>query len=273
MNQSAWAQLCADVTQRMSKHVANFVTPLTMSEEHGSGVAWGSGTYIQGAQHVWVLTAGHVLMDVPEGGRLAHLPVPDGEYNAAFGTPEVKGGLEDVAALPVHPDPKVLPATGRILPPSAIAQRFEADEEELLFWMGFPGYAVNRDELPTPASRRVSMYEQLSTPWKPMLMQAIKDIASVTHSAFDSTKHIAVHYPERGTRASDGQEVPLPHPKGMSGSALWDTKAVGSMKNGIQWRPEMAKVCGVVWGAPPEKPLAIFATKIEHVRRGLPNVF
>jgi hypothetical protein len=59
----------------------------------------------------------------------------------------------------------------------------------------------------------------------------------------------------------------------MSGSALWDTKAVGSMKNGIQWRPELAKVCGDVWGGTPEKPLAIFATKIEHVRRGLPNIF
>ncbi len=32
------------------------VTPLSMSKEHGSGVAWGSGAYIQGAQYVWVLT-------------------------------------------------------------------------------------------------------------------------------------------------------------------------------------------------------------------------
>lgn len=273
MNLSAWTQLCTDVTQRMNTHVANFVTPLSMSKEHGSGVAWGSGTHIQGAQHVWVLTAGHVVMDVPAGGRLAHLPVLDGEYNAAFGTPEVKGGGEDVAALPVYPDPKLLPASGRILPPSAIAQCFEADEEEMLFWIGFPGFAVNRDDLPTTASQRVSMFGQLSTPWKPMLMQAIKDVDSVTHPAFDRTKHIAVHYPDRGTRASDGQDIPLPHPKGMSGSALWDTKAIASMKAGVDWKPEMAEVCGVIWAAPPEKPLAVFATKIEHVRGGLPNVF
>lgn len=273
MNQAVWGQLCSDVTTRMSKYVANFVTPLSMSKEYGSGVAWGSGTYIKGAQHVWVLTAGHVVMEVPAGGRLAHLPVPDGEYNGAFGTPEVKGGAEDVAALPVYPDPKFLPAPGRVLPQSAIAQCFEADEDELLFWIGFPGHAVNRDDLATPATLRVSMYEQLSTPWKPMLMQAIKDVASVTHPAFNSTKHVAVHYPERGTRASDGQDVPLPHPKGMSGSALWNTRVIASMKAGIRWEPEMSEVCGVIWGAPPEKPLAVFATKIEHVRGGLPNVF
>lgn len=273
MNQAVWGQLCSDVTTRMSQYVANFVTPLSMSKEYGSGVAWGSGTYIQGAQHVWVLTAGHVVMEVPAGGRLAHLPVPDGEYNGAFGMPEVKGGAEDVAALPVYPDPRFLPAPGRVLPQEAIAQRFEADEDELLFWIGFPGHAVNRDDLATPATLRVSMYEQLSTPWKPMLMQAIKDVTRVTHPAFNSTKHIAVHYPERGTRASDGQDVPLPHPKGMSGSALWNTRAIASMKAGTQWEPEMAEVCGVIWGAPPEKPLAVFATKIEHVRGGLPNVF
>ena len=85
MNKEVWAQMCANVTQRMSQHVSNFVTPLSMSEAHGSGVAWGSGTYIQGAKHVWVLTAGHVVWDVPAGGRLAHLPVPRrvGEDEAA----------------------------------------------------------------------------------------------------------------------------------------------------------------------------------------------
>ena len=213
MDRETWDSMCARVTHQMSTYVSNFVTPLSMSQEHGSGVAWGSGTYVQGSDQVWVLTAGHVVMDVPAQGRLAHLPVPDGQYNAAFGSPEVKGGAEDVAALPLYPDPDFLPPSARILPQSAIGQRFNADEEELLFWIGFPGYAVERDGLPTQASARVSMYGQLSTPWKPMLMQAIKDMAAVRHPAFDSAKHVAVHYPDRGTRASDGQEVALQHPK------------------------------------------------------------
>ena len=273
MNQDVWAELCADVTRRMSDHVANFVTPLSMSEAHGSGVSWGSGTYVQGAQHVWVLTAGHVVVKVPASGRLAHLPVPDGEYNSAFGSPEVKLGEEDVAALPVSPCSKFLLAPARVLPQSAIGQRYEAAEEELLFWIGFPGYAVNRDGLPGAASQRVSMYGQLSTPWKPILTQAIKEGISVTHPAFNRTKHIAVHYPDRGTRASDGQDVPLPNPKGMSGSALWDTKVVACMETGVEWKPEMAQVCGVIWAALPEEPLAVLATKIECVRSSLQNVF
>lgn len=164
MNQAVWATWCAEVTQRMGEYVSSFVTPLSMSIQHSSGVAWGSGTYVQGPKHVWILTAAHVITEVPYGGRLAHLPVPEGQYNAALGAPVLKGGAIDAGALPVYPSRGFLPTPERIVPPSGIAPQFRAVDDELFFWIGFPGHAVNRDDLTSEKTLRVSMFEQLSTP-------------------------------------------------------------------------------------------------------------
>ncbi len=67
MSRDDWDVLCAQVTEEMTSHVKRFAVPLTMSEEHGSGVAWGSGTYISLGRDTWILTAEHVLSNVPEG--------------------------------------------------------------------------------------------------------------------------------------------------------------------------------------------------------------
>ena len=271
MNRLNWEMQCADVTQRMSEYVSSFVTPLSMSMAQDSGVAWGSGTYIQGPDAVWILTAGHVITDVPKDGRLAHLPIPGGEYNAALGLPTLIGGAIDAGALPVYPSPQLLPAPERVVPSSGIAPAFRAVDEELFFWIGFPGHTAHRDDLTSGQTLRVTMFNQLYTPWKPMLMQGIK-VGDITHPAFDATKHVGIHYPLKGTRSSDGKEIDLPHPKGMSGSALWDTKYVASFDASVEWKPEMAEICGVIWGAL-DNPYAVLATKIEHIRGTLPDVF
>lgn len=65
-----------------------------------------------------------------------------------------------------------------------------------------------------------------------------------------------------------GPAEELPNPQGMSGSLLWDTKFVASMSTGRKWNPELAMVCGLIWGAY-RSPEAIVATKIEHLRSAL----
>lgn len=266
-----WNQDCAHVTQMMEMHVAKFVTPLAMSEEHGSGTAWGTGTYIQGTEHVCVLTAAHVIENLPPNGRLAHLPREGAEYNAAFGTPAIAPWPVDAAALPIYPDPAFLPNAGSIVSNDSIAQRYDAIDKELLFWMGFPGYTLERNDPTHPKNLRSSIFEQLTTPMKPMLTQAI-DSAAIVASNFNSSQHIAVHYPQMATRASDGETVVLPNAAGMSGSALWNTKFRECSLAGTPWSPEMAEICGIVW-AVLNKPEAIFVTKIEYVRAGLLNIF
>jgi hypothetical protein len=51
----------------------------------------------------------------------------------------------------------------------------------------------------------------------------------------------------------------------MSGSFLWDTKAVKCLRDGRPWTSSEAKVCGLIWGSTLE-PLTILATRVEKVR-------
>lgn len=267
-----WDSHFARVTLEMGDYVRQYATPLSMSEEYGSGTAWGSGTYIEGATLTWVLTAEHVLSNLPTGGRLAHVPDDGGQYNAAFGKPAVAPWPVDAAALPIYPDPQYLPAAHRIVRKSSIEINYAPVNDELLFWYGFPGYTVERNDPRLRDKLRDSKFGQLTTPGQPMLSQELAPGTQFSSTNFDPALHVAIHYPIAATRASDGEIVPLPNAAGMSGSALWDTKFVSCALEGKPWSPDMARVCGVVW-AVFDNPDVVFVTKIEHVRTGLVDVF
>ena len=54
-------------------------------------------------------------------------------------------------------------------------------------------------------------------------------------------------------------------PHGFSGSLVWDTKFISCRQKGKEWRPELAKITGIVWGWPSAS-ACILATKVEHLK-------
>lgn len=272
MEADEWAQHSARVTREMADFVGPFAAPISMSEEEGFGTAWGSGTYFNGGRDTWILTAEHVLTGVPNGGRLAHLPVDGGDYNAAFGKAEVAEWPIDAAGLPIYPDPRFLPPPHRVLGPSAIADHYGPVDEELLFIYGFPGYSVERNDPRQRDKLIVSRFKHLTIRGKPFLTQGVPATVRIGAPNFDPAYHVAIHYPQVGTSSSTGDSTPLPNAAGMSGCALWDTKFVACATQGVPWSPSFAQICGIVW-AVLDDPEVIFATKIEHVRGALPAIF
>lgn len=273
MTPQEWDECCAQVTTSMRSYVSNFVTPLSVSEEQGFGEAWGSATYVPGGNGLtYIMTAGHNITDVPTSGRLAHLPVPGSEYVAADNMAILSPREIDAAGIAIPPVWQLQPPLQRIAPTTSIGKQYRAVKGELLFWMGFPGYKLDRDDPLVPGARKKTYFGHLELPIKPMLSQEIQ--SPFTHSCFDANLHIAVHYPKEGKSAADHSSVRLPTPKGMSGSALWDTKYIATLNAGGQWTPEKAEVCGIVWffiGTP--GPEVVLATKIEHVRTSIPDMF
>jgi len=267
MTREEWELHCSTVKNLMVAYAKSFATPISMSEEKEHGVAWGSGSYVAGQNAIYLLTAGHVFKEVPTGGRLAHLPMLGEDYIEVGEAPEYAPWPVDAAAFPVAPLPHA--STLRVIPAELIGSHFSAVEGELLFWIGFPGYTLERHDALVESRRRRTWFGELSTVGLPMLSQAEQGW-NEDHPAFDSNKHIAIQYPSAAKKSVDTPPAALPHPKGMSGSILWDTKFVRTFRAGEDWRPELAQVCGLVWAAL-DDPELVLATKIEHVRSGLPR--
>jgi len=264
-----WEYLCASVKDKMIEHVGQFVTPISMSEEHGSGVAWGSGGYLAGVEGIWLITANHVFADAPKGAVLAHLPTTGEDYIAITEPQEAAKWPVDVAAVRVAAIPSGL--SSNAIPKSRFSEKCAPVESELLFWIGFPGFKLDRHDPILPDRRHTTLYGELRAPGLPMLSQAVQG-EHLEHEALHHDKHIAVHYPSSAKRAPDQAEVALPHPKGMSGSLLWNTRFVETTGAGLEWSPDHSQVCGLVWAAL-DSPEVVLATRIEFVRAALPGAF
>ena len=100
-----------------------------------------------------------------------------------------------------------------------------------------------------------------------MLTQAVEDVVP-NLPAYDANFHVALHYPASAIRQPGEEENELPNPRGMSGSLLWDTRFVADTRNGRDWRPDHARVCGLIWAAH-TTPEVVIATRIEHLRPAL----
>lgn len=269
MTTEEWDAICRFVSNEMANHVPKFATPISMTEEPGSGVAWGSGGYLDNDGDTWLITASHVFTDAPKDSRLAHLPFPDNEYIAITNQPKLARSPFDVAAVGISALPVNSPS--RAAPISVVSELYSAAPEELLFWTGFPGYSLERHDPIIQSKLKTTLFGQLCTPALPMLSQALQGEAP-QDSRFDPDRHIAIHYPSKAKKLFQDDETMLPNAKGMSGSLLWNTRYIERMNAGETWTPDCAQVCGVIWGVL-ANPEVVVASRIEYVRRQLIDVF
>jgi len=247
--------------------VEESLTPLSLSFSDGKGEALATGSYLELGATIYLVTNDHVFHEAT-GGHLGHLPKGRGEFV----------GVPSAIALPWPVELALAPvdAHGPNAPRDALLPEFldtsyGPAQGELLFFVGYPGSKALRREGLTEANRHQSWFGELRIPGIPMVTQAVEGTYQDGSENFDPTYHVAIQFPEKAQRADTLLEEPLPNPKGMSGSLLWDTKFVAAAKVGRPWDPDFARVCGIVWGAR-EKPDVLFATKVEHIRSALVGI-
>lgn len=122
-----------------------------------------------------------------------------------------------------------------------------------------------------PESIRTTRFGILATPAVPVASQAFLDLPEGLPPNVLPDKHIVVHYPVETWSTVGGPISEVPHPGGMSGSLLWDTKRIACSLRGESWSPEMARVCGLLWSEY-RNPDIVVATRVEWLREALGEV-
>ncbi|WP_143492534.1 hypothetical protein [Pseudomonas chlororaphis] len=95
--------------------------------------------------------------------------------------------------------------------------------------------------------------------------EAFDDALSKEHPAPLKDMHFLLPYsPEIVEYMSDGPEKVLPLPPGLSGSLVWNTRYVEITSSGQVWKPEDARITGIVWGGS-SKFGVLVATPAEYI--------
>jgi hypothetical protein len=192
MKIAEWSKHCARVKDAMRDWANRYVTPISMSAEFGHGVSWGTGTYLDiSGKHI-LLTNNHVVVEVPIGGCLAHLPGPTDDY-------VVIGSQWSQKPYPIDAACVAIPNVGSVgmkeaVPYNLMEPQFAAEPNELLFWIGFPSFTAARNEAPTEARQHMTRFGgPLETIGLPMLSQVVQGWNGENEERFDPGFHIAVH--------------------------------------------------------------------------------
>ena len=268
MQPAEWESFCNAVRTQMGERVRQSVTPISRSDDLEHGFAWGTGNYVSlSSGAIAVLTNEHVASRVATE-HLSHLPVPGAHYELL---PEFRvwGAPEDLAVCIVPAD-RLAPERV-VLAADALDVSYDPEPYELLYWYGFPGTTALRNDPMAEQRTRYSWFEELHALGLSMVSQQIPEWPSGLPSDFLPDYHVAVHYPAQAQKSPGGSAVDLPNPKGLSGSLLWDTKAVQCMRRSVTWDPSLARVCGVIW-ATWNKPELVIATKVEYLHRFIADV-
>lgn len=251
-----WEERCEMVRDAMAQHVQHFVTPISTSKISGRGAAAGTGAYIRLRQSVYLLTCAHVIEGYGDI-LFGHLPGPTDDYV------QLTGGFKG-AGWPID---MVVTNLGNawatpVIPASLLNESYAPVDNELLFFMGFPGSTALHREDPTLSMRYSWFGGPLVTPGTPMLTQAFRTTPA-NLLGYDYELHTAIHYPALAQRHAGELPVDTFNAKGLSGGLVWDTKYVATTRTGGEWAPEHAMVCGLVigWSSRDE---AIYVSKIEN---------
>jgi hypothetical protein len=263
MNQTELEQIAQETKERMAHFAKQYVTPISRSDSPNYGWAGGTGSYawLGDSLGAHLLTNNHVVSN-SEAHLICHLPSQNQEYVVVKSPFHSWPEPIDFACAPINLN--VLPAEKDCLCLDQFDERYHPVDHELLFFLGFPGTTLSRWD---PVNENKTLYSwgnELAVPGYPFLSQAVDGVLEMAPSRFNEEFHELIHYPSKARREPSGEFIDVSNPRGLSGSLLWDTKRMACYLNDVEWRPEYARLCGMIWLAGEESPVLV-ATRIEHI--------
>lgn len=249
MNMNEFDNICTDAAIKMRKHVLPFTSPISCAKENDYGEHHGTGSYIESEGTKYLITNEHVARAINQ------LPIThtfwDTEdiFQIKHPVLTVTAPIDIALCLVNQSTWEYGQHNSKAIPINRFANSHDPIENELLFIAGFSGQRSN------------FQFEHLSTPGTPFLTQE----SPFPENESDANKkyHFSLNYKPDLATSVDGTSI-LPNPPGLSGSLVWDTKRIKYYRDGLSWKPECAKVTGIVWGWPSSE-ACLLATKIEFI--------
>jgi hypothetical protein len=222
-------RLVHDVQQKAVENLKQFLflrsasIAQTVSEDVGKH--WGSGSYLDAGDKVFLLTNRHIAEKCRET-TLSHV-VKNGEEMAALAEPYLDVKEIDLALMPIRPE--IWATTDKVAVPLSALNADRPTWDELLMVVGFPG-ATSRFSALAKAVRSKAM---------PYIAQADAQLG-------DDGLHFWMKNRPAELKNEMGHEADWVDPHGMSGSMVWNTGIVKSAREGIPWSPNLIKPAGLL---------------------------
>ena len=244
-----WNQSVPQVVADMTDFLRKYRTPVFEDfGDHGAG--WGSGSYLELAGRIFILTNEHVAHVRHDGRDLAYQFDQQEDILRVVGNHVELPAPFDLALLPVDELKWKDHSNGSsAIQLDQIALAHSPVQTEILTFSGFAG---------GNAGFHFGTLASMATCY------TSREIVLPDDSRFSSRYHFGLDYrPDLATDVIGKEGLPLP--PGLSGSIVWNTGFVAAKMQSVQWTPELARVTGVVWGWPPEN-ACLVATRAEYLR-------
>lgn len=263
-----------EVERRLGSMVATYTVAIHMvapdDNREPPGELHGTGNFIQIGNLKYILTCAHVANYIPHGTLCIAL----NRAEDVFTLVNPASALLDPADIAVigisENDWQSEPHGSKCIRLDQIAECHAPVEGEWMYLSGYPGelaYAWppmtdNADSQFEPGQQHftaISFMCQIQTNFEEAL--------SKEHPTPLEDMHFLLPYsPEVAEYMSEGPEKILPLPPGLSGSLVWNTRYIEVSSLGQVWKPEDAKVTGIVWGGS-SKAGVLVATPVEYIRQ------
>jgi hypothetical protein len=244
-----WDAAMPSVVEAMTNHLKAFRAPVFEDlGDHCDG--WGSGSYLQFGERIFILTNEHVACARQSGRKLIHQFFGQDDFRLIVGDHAEQGWPLDLALLPVDGEAwRASSNQSRAIGLDQISLAHSPVTGEIFTFTGFSG-------------QEAKFY--FDTMLYTGTCSTAREVELPGDERLDSRFHFGLDYrPDLAKPVMGDKGLPLP--PGLSGSTVWNTRFVEARMAKRSWTPDLAVVTGVVWGWPSAAGCVV-ATRAEYLR-------
>jgi len=213
------------ICEEMAIHTARSLCSILSTENPCYGEHEGSGTYIKIGEQTFIVTAEHVIRRANRDSRKPAFTIGDQRIPLPLCYPVFTSEHPEADLAVIQIPNEALHGTDRVAVDLSFLAAASDENDNVLFIHGYPGEKSRFFALANGIVSTTLPYGTFSSPLLP---------------PFSPQDHFAIQYLQENQQTVDGNRADLPHPGGLSGSAVWR-----SNQQEPNWNASFSKIIGI----------------------------